>query len=140
MTLPHTGGCRCGAVRFEASSEPHHVSYCHCADCRHASGAPVSAFLGFRSDVIVFSGTEPKGYSSGPVTRTFCATCGSPVAYLDERLPDDVWIMLGAMDAPEEFKPTQHAWVREQLRYVHMPDGLPRQLGSSVPRPDGPPQ
>ena len=39
----HTGGCRCGAVRFEASADPHHVSYCHCKDCRRASGAPVSA-------------------------------------------------------------------------------------------------
>jgi hypothetical protein len=26
--------------------------------------------------------------------------------------------------------------VREQLPFVHMPDGLPRHLKSSVPRPD----
>ncbi|MBO6724604.1 MAG: GFA family protein [Rhizobiaceae bacterium] len=137
MTLPHTGGCRCGAVRFEASAEPHHVSYCHCADCRHASGAPVSAFVGFRTDTLVFSGTEPKAYTNGPVTRTFCAACGSPIAYIDERLAGESWILLGAMDAPEEFKPTLHAYVREQLPYVHMPDALPRHVGSSVPRPDG---
>ncbi len=137
MTLPHTGGCRCGAVRFEAAAEPHHVSYCHCADCRHATGAPVSAFAGFKADVLVFSGAEPNAFANGPVTRTFCGNCGSPIAYFDQRLPDDVWIMLGALDAPAEFKPTEHAYVREQLPYLHMPDALPRHVGSSVPRENG---
>ncbi|MBO6717086.1 MAG: GFA family protein [Rhizobiaceae bacterium] len=137
MTLPHTGGCRCGAVRFEASAAPHHVSYCHCADCRHASGAPVSAFVGFKAEVLVFAGEEPRSFANGPVRRTFCGTCGAPIAYLDERLPDDIWIVLGAMDAPEEFKPQMHAYVRQQLPYVHMPDALPRHVGTSVPRPDG---
>ena len=36
--------------------------------------------------------------------------------------------MLGAMDTPENYKPTLHAYVREQLPFVHMPDGLPRHL------------
>ena len=38
----HTGGCRCGAVRFEASGEPFCATYCHCSDCRTAPGAPAS--------------------------------------------------------------------------------------------------
>ena len=45
--------------------------------------------------------------------------------------------MLGAMDAPANYKPTLHAYVREQLPFVHMPDGLPRHPKTSVPRPDG---
>lgn len=131
----HTGGCRCGAVSFEASAEPHHISYCHCEDCRRATGAPVSAFVGFRSDAATFAGEEPKVFQNGSVTRSFCGTCGSPIAYRDGRLPGEIYFMLGAMDHPAYFKPTLHAFVREQLPFLHMPDGLPRHLKSSVARP-----
>ncbi|MBA3446180.1 MAG: GFA family protein [Pseudaminobacter sp.] len=133
----HTGGCRCGAMRFKTSAEPHHVSYCHCGDCRRTSGAPVTAFVGFMTDEVAFTGDAPKTFGNGPVTRSFCGTCGSPLAYVDERLAGRIYIMLGAMDTPADFKPTLHAYVREQLPFVHMPDGLPRHPATSVPRPDG---
>jgi hypothetical protein len=132
---PHTGGCRCGGVRFEAKAEPHHVSYCHCGDCRRASGAPVSAFVGFKTDDVTIDGATLRSYENGPVTRSFCGTCGAPIAYVDARVGETTYFMLGAMDQPALYKPTLHAYVREQLPYVHMPDGLPRELRTSVPRP-----
>ena len=137
MTALHIGGCRCGAVRFEAAAEPHHVSYCHCGDCRRASGAPVSAFVGFLAGQVAFTGKALKMYENGPVTRSFCGVCGSPIAYVDERLEDDIYFMLGAMDAPADFKPRLHAYVSEQLPFLHMSDDLPRHPKSSVKRPDG---
>lgn len=136
MSEPHTGGCRCGAVRFEAAAEPVHISFCHCSDCRRASGAPVSAFVGFGNDAVTLTGETLKAFENGPVTRRFCGTCGSPITYEDSRVEGVVYFMLGAMDAPAHYKPTVHAYVREQLPFVHMPDGLPRELRTSVPRPD----
>ena len=138
MTASHTGGCRCGAVRFETAAEPVHVSYCHCADCRHASGAPVSAFVGFPADAVTFGGEAPRTYVNGPVTRSFCGSCGSPIAYVDSRIGATIYFMLGAMDAPQDFRPTLHAYVREQLPFLHMPDGLPRHVKSSVTRDEDP--
>jgi hypothetical protein len=132
----HTGSCRCGAVRFEASAEPHHVSYCHCGDCRKATGAPVSAFVGFMAGDVSLTGDMLRSYDNGPVTRSFCGACGTPIAYADERIGDRLYFMLGAMDAPENYKPTLHAYVGEQLPYVHMTDGLPRHPRTSVPRPE----
>jgi hypothetical protein len=137
VSADHAGGCRCSAVRFSATAEPHHVSYCHCADCRRASGAPVSAFVGFMRDDVEITGSTLRSFENGPVTRSFCGTCGSPIAYVDNRLEGRVWLMLGAMDHPASYKPSLHAYVSEQLPYVQMPDGLPRHLGTSVPRPDG---
>ena len=136
MTTPHTGGCRCGAVRFEAAAQPHHISYCHCVDCRKVSGAPVSAFVGFMAEEVAIRGDVLVTYQNGTVTRSFCGVCGTPIAYQDLRLADSIYFTLGAMDAPEKYRPTLHAYVRQQLPFVHMPDGLPRYPHSSVTRPE----
>ncbi len=133
----HTGGCRCGSVRFEAHAEPHHVSYCHCADCRRATGAPVSAFVGFMADQVIMRDDALARYENGPVTRSFCSVCGSPIYYSDTRIGDRIYFYLGVMDLPAIYRPTHHAHVRSQLPFVHMPDGLPRTVGTSVPRSDG---
>jgi len=136
MTDQLEGGCQCGELRYRVQGEPSYVALCHCADCRKATGAPVSAFVAFMADAVTFSGQSPRTYSEGPVSRSFCATCGSPIAYVDARIGDQIFFLLGAMDAPELYKPTLHAYVREQLPFLHMPDGLPRHLKSSVPRPE----
>jgi hypothetical protein len=131
----HTGSCRCGAVQFAVSAEPFHVSYCHCMDCRKASGAPVSAFVGFPSDQVAIEGDTLAAFQNGPVKRSFCNRCGTPIAYVDDRLENQTYFTLGAMDSPASYKPTHHSHVRSQLAYLHMPDGLPRHPGTSVPRP-----
>lgn len=132
----HSGGCRCGAVRFEATADPHHISFCHCADCRRATGAPVAAFVGFMAAEASVQGEELRRFENGPVTRSFCGVCGSPIAYVDARIGDRIYFLLGVMDQPARYKPTLHAHVREQLPFVHMPDGLPRHVKTSVPRSD----
>ena len=63
-----------------------HVSYCHCGDCRRATGAPVSAFVGFMADDVSLTGETLRRFENGPVTRSFCGICGSPIAYVDQRL------------------------------------------------------
>ena len=131
----HTGGCRCGLVRFEASAEPFYASYCHCSDCRHASGAPVAAFVGFYTADVRYAGTRGASYGQAPVKRSFCTTCGAPIAYTDDRLADQIFFMLGAMDRPENYPPSVHGYVREELPFFHLADGLPRMEGNTVPRP-----
>jgi hypothetical protein len=36
-----TGGCHCGAVRYEAEGEALTHALCHCKDCRRHAGAPM---------------------------------------------------------------------------------------------------
>ena len=47
-----TGGCLCGALRYEASAPPDFAGYCCCADCRRASGSGFIPFMGFPAEAL----------------------------------------------------------------------------------------
>lgn len=130
------GGCYCGAVRFLAEGEPTLVSYCHCRDCRRLGGAPAAVFVGFARGAVTFRGKPRAFRSSAHVTRRFCPECGSPLAYEDHRLAGEVYLALGAFDAPERLRPSRHAFAVEQLPWLEIADELPRHPGFSKPRPE----
>jgi|SRR5688572_26578374 hypothetical protein len=45
MTTPLSGGCACGAIRYESMAEPVMMLHCHCRDCQRSSGGPFSSFV-----------------------------------------------------------------------------------------------
>jgi hypothetical protein len=47
-----TGGCYCGAVRYETDGEPFHETICHCADCRRIVGAASVAWPHHPSEIL----------------------------------------------------------------------------------------
>lgn len=129
---PVAGGCRCGAVRF-TSARALNVGYCHCGDCRKATAAPVSVFVEVDLASLEVTG-EPAAYRTPVVTRSFCGACGTPLAYADERLEGRLWVMLGALDAPEAHVPTRHAFEAERLPWLHIADEAERNPGFTVAR------
>lgn len=80
-SLPMTGGCPCGAVRYEVASFPLLLYTCNCTDCQKASGSAFALNMPVRaSDLRILRGkasgwhhTSPKGVR---VTSWFCADCG----------------------------------------------------------------
>lgn len=121
-----SGGCRCGKYKFRVSAKPFLTSYCHCSDCRKATGAPVTVFVGFNEAEIQLGGKDALTYQSTPtVQRLFCGNCGTPIGYRDNRLPGEIYYYLGIMNKPENFCPTLHAWTAEQLAWLKINDDLP---------------
>jgi hypothetical protein len=55
--VPVTGGCLCGAIRYESSEEPYAVAYCHCDSCKKALGGVFGVSAFFRPGVPVRPGT-----------------------------------------------------------------------------------
>ncbi|MEL5877117.1 GFA family protein [Cereibacter sphaeroides] len=97
-----TGGCRCGEVRFVARGRPYRVGLCHCLDCRKQHGALFHASAIFPASAVSVEGT-PSDYKG----RAFCPRCGSQ---LFGRSEDEIEINLGALDAPDLFRPTYELW------------------------------
>jgi len=47
MSTAYTGGCACGAIRYEISDEPLVESDCQCRDCQRKSGTGHGSYLTF---------------------------------------------------------------------------------------------
>ncbi|QWP74883.1 GFA family protein [Lysobacter sp. K5869] len=98
----YTGGCLCGDVRLEAFGRPYRVALCHCLDCRKHHGALFYAAAIFAETAVRIEG-ETRAYQD----RHFCARCGSSVF---ARCGDEIEVHLGALDAPDQLRPTYESW------------------------------
>jgi hypothetical protein len=125
--MTRTGGCQCGAVRYQLDGEPNDVALCHCEGCRKSSGAPVMAWAGYAEARLKMTKGAPKVInSSGKSFRSFCAACGTGLFYRNEEfLPGVVEVTLGSLDQPEGLAPTMHIQGAEQLGWMKRAHELP---------------
>lgn len=123
----HAGSCRCGAIRYELSGEPHVVAICHCADCRRSAGAPfVSWAIYPEAALTIRSGTPRTINSSGMAMRSFCADCGTGLLYRNEAvIPGRVDVQTATLDDPEALPPAVQIQTAERLGWVSRMDALP---------------
>ena len=137
MATPHvpvTGGCLCGAVRYESEAPPTEGFYCHCTICQKNYGGLFSATVKVPSAAFKLTKGELKFYrASSFAGRGFCADCGSPVAFFADAVAD-VWIKIGSLDHPEDWPMTKNAswgpsahWHTEtKVPWHEITDGLPQ--------------
>lgn len=122
-----SGGCHCGAVRYEVSGTPQHVALCHCADCRKSAGAPMMGWAAFAEDELAVTKGTPKTFnSSGATYRSFCAECGTGLFYRNaEFLPGIVDVQSATLDDPDALPPTAHIQVAERIGWMATAHDLP---------------
>ena len=121
------GRCLCGRVRFEFQGPENWRGHCHCESCRRSTSSPLTTWLGVPRAGFAFTGELPKIYVSSPgVRRSFCGTCGAPMAYENERFPDEIHLYAASLDNPEDFEPDFHVHYAERLSWLHLQDTLPK--------------
>ncbi len=124
----YTGGCLCGALRYEAKGEPILSGHCYCADCRKASGSGFIPFMGFPSSAVRFSGQTriftSKAASGGDAVRNFCPICGSLVFGGEVGKDDSHTIYAGSLDDPSSFRPTIAIFTRNRPIWAVIPPDL----------------
>ena len=123
-----TGGCLCGALRYEAKGPPLYAGYCCCADCRKASGSGYIGFLGYAADAVRFTG-EARQYVSpsargGEAVRNFCPTCGGLVFGGVVGQDASHTLYAGSLDDPSAFHPTMAIFTRDRPPWAVLPEGL----------------
>lgn len=111
------------------------VAYCHCQDCRRATGAPVAAFAAFAEGDVTFEPDEGrKAAVASGATRTFCAGCGSPLTGRFGYLPGQVYVPIGLLDQAGDLAPQVHGHEAQRLPWLHIEDDLERFSASSRSR------
>src|SRR4051794_30463033 len=70
-----TGGCMCGAVRYELTSDPFDCGWCHCRTCQLNSGSPAMVFASVPERDLVWTAGADKVKSVASSSfghREFC--------------------------------------------------------------------
>jgi hypothetical protein len=131
MTDPSlTGGCNCGAVRYELSKPPAAANYCHCKRCQRRSGTAASAnAFAPRADLRILSGEgslrawKPEGGRE----KLFCGECGSAVFAGNPFEDDPIGIRLGTFDEDPGVRPSKRQFTAYAAPWEPIPDdGLER--------------
>ena len=129
-----TGGCLCGAVRFEVAAPTKWCAHCHCSLCRRAHGAAFVTWFGVPNEHFRFTGGEDQvvWHSSTPEARRgFCRTCGSTLFFTSERWAGETHIALAHMDGPIDREPAVHVFYDAHVEWVELGDDLKKLGGPS---------
>ena len=133
-----TGGCLCGAVRFEVRPPTKWCAHCHCSLCRRAHGAAFVTWFGVdRPQFVLISGEgDISWYRSTPEARRgFCSGCGSTLFFESQRWPDETHIALAHMDGPIDRAPKAHVFYDSHVDWGAPGDDLPRYGGAPGTEP-----
>ena len=126
MTKTFTGGCLCGAIRFEAKGPPVKPHTCSCKMCQRHSGALTTTWVEFPKDAVAWVGPggAPATWRSSDITsRTFCPTCGSVLGAIDDA--PVIGLVLGSFDKPnaKALMPAAHAYRGRRPKWWHVTIG-----------------
>jgi hypothetical protein len=132
--LPLTGGCNCGAVRFEVSAPLVSASYCHCKRCQRRSGTAASANAHPAPGTFRITAGRRKlrmWQPDGGGEKWFCGECGSSLFARNPAHAEPIGIRMGTFDENPGVRPSVRQFVRYVAPWESIPnDGLPCYPGS----------
>jgi len=130
MTETYTGGCTCGAIRYEVAAEPAMMNYCQCRQCQRASGNGHGAHLTFVGAPVKLTGSashwESIGEGGTRKSRGFCATCGAPVYISLPDMPEVFVASAASLDDPGRYQPQIIMWASAGHSWDRLDSALPK--------------
>jgi hypothetical protein len=129
MSTVLSGGCECGAIRYECSAESIMAGHCHCRSCQKASGTGHVSHLMVPKAAVTITGDarlyERAADSGNRVRRGFCPNCGAAVYGESSGWPDMLTLRAGSLDCPELFRPGMIVYADDAPSWDRMDPALP---------------
>jgi len=134
MQIPFTGGCACGAIRYECLALPLRMLNCHCRDCQIASGSAYSPTLIMaRSAVKLTKGQaahfERVAESGNVATREFCPACGTPLFASSSAAGEYLGVRVSSLDDPSWFRAESDIFTIDAQPWDRMDPTIPKYDG-----------
>jgi hypothetical protein len=120
--MAYSGGCACGAIRYQTDRQPIFQNHCQCRDCQKRSGTGHGSYLTFpdrAAMTITGAATDwrVRGDSGSEKIHAFCPVCGTPVYLTFAAMPELIAVHAASLDDPSAFAPQMvtyhsraHAW------------------------------
>lgn len=131
MAAPFSGGCLCGAVRYESSAEPVFSINCHCRDCQRTTGTAYAPVMVVPKAAVQIIQGEPRYYtaqsdSGETVSRGFCPECGSGIFSKLSANPDVIGLKAASLDDPSWFRPAMDIYTASAQPWDVLNPDLPK--------------
>lgn len=138
-TLPISGGCLCGRVRYTVDGPPEKIVHCHCSVCRRSYASLVGTGAQIKREQVKIEKGENNLTSyqmpSGD-RRQFCRTCGCSLFYFVSDLSESMFYFPATLDGgihPGHPEGSEcHVYVGSKAEWEHFSDTLPRFDKSSL--------
>jgi hypothetical protein len=139
MTQSYTGGCACGAIRYQVDGEPAVMVDCQCRQCQRDSGTGHGSHLTFVGAAVAITGEasfwETIGEGGTRKQRAFCPTCGNPVYLTFPDAPDVFVAAAASLDNPSLYRPQVTTWVSAAQPWDNLDPAIPK-FDKMPPRPE----
>lgn len=134
---PLTGGCQCGAVRYQVGVQPRNVHVCHCRMCQKAVGGPFAVICPvLKTEFRVTRGEIAWFGSSAVARRGFCSDCGTPLIFDYPDYPD-IGVLAGSFDQPDRVPPVVQYGIESRVHWWHGIEDLPGDQPTYAVDPEG---
>jgi hypothetical protein len=121
------GGCYCGAVRYVAEGEPAIMGQCHCRECQYITGGSPNVFIGMPPEGFRYTKGQGKPFARSdlekPVTREFCANCGTHLITRPQR--PVIIVKVGTLDDPSVYSPKVAIFTVDKQPFHLIAEGVP---------------
>jgi hypothetical protein len=123
MPAPYTGGCQCGAVRYEIAAEPVTIYVCHCVECQKQTSSAFGMSATFPTESVqIVKGTmknwRRKADSGAEVFCQFCADCGTRLFHGKDSRAQFINLKPGTLDDRGWLRPVAHVWTKRAQPWV----------------------
>ncbi len=133
-----SGHCFCGAVTWQHNGTATRNLNCHCDECRRGVSGAFSAVAGLSAEGMTIDGPWADYRYTPESSRAFCTVCGTRIWFRSDLWPDEVFINVGALDAPQDHQPDQHVLYAQAVPWAPVADDIPKSASFQNPVTDAP--